>query len=58
MKYLVLLFLTCLGFNLGASSMHSESKEGVVIILNGPSSVGKTSIQKALQKTLKIPLSE
>lgn len=29
---------------------HTHANEGIVIILNGPSSVGKTSIQKALQK--------
>lgn len=34
---------------------HRSSVEGIIILLNGPSSVGKTTIQKALQKQSKLP---
>ena len=58
MKQYLLLLMVLMGLSIGGYFVwykHTRVKSGIVIILNGPSSVGKTSIIKAFQAKQSTP---
>ncbi len=52
MKYLIVSILLVGLMGIGYACWHNQQLAGTVIILNGPSAAGKTSIQKEFQKIM------